>query len=174
MQPFLVCCFIKCQNETQIPKDASENTLAYLIAPFIKSTTPLASCFYQNSFDEIYYERIMVLEFLLMFVCSTHSSVRSGRLQKCSFVWWTMKLGPAQDTTLQSGHLNFVIPFFFVEHTLNRIHLLPRANVLLCRDVSSWVTWLMEGVCLPNWAVCSQGTRLSYSIRSLTNESPKC
>jgi hypothetical protein len=29
-QPFIVRCFIKCQNETQIPKDASENTLALL------------------------------------------------------------------------------------------------------------------------------------------------
>lgn len=38
----LLCCFTKCQGVTQISKDTSEDSLAYLVSPFIKKCTSLA------------------------------------------------------------------------------------------------------------------------------------
>jgi len=73
--------------------------------------------------------------------------------QKCGMVWYTSKQGGANNLSLHSWHLNFVlVSLFLAEHMQHQILLQCISQGLLCL-VSTLFRWLVDGACLPCLAI---------------------
>jgi hypothetical protein len=95
--------------------------------------------------------------------------------QKCSLELFTSKHGVAHKLMLHRWHLNFVlVSLFLAEHTQCRI-LLPCISQCLMWLVSSLSSWIVDGTCLPCFAVkmsSGRGSILIWGVSVVTMWDP--
>ena len=84
--------------------------------------------------------------------------------QKCSLVWYTLKYWVAWNLILHSQHLNFIpVSLFLVENTWHPILLHCISQCLLCL-VSSLLSKIVDGACLPSLVVKTLSVEVSLLV----------
>ena len=95
-------------------------------------------------------------------------------LHKCSLIWYSLKDGLAQNTSLHSGYLSsFCLSLISAGHTSHWIIFHCVGHCLLCL-VSRLFSWLVAGACLPRHLVWFWGTFPNSYISSLTSVCLNC